>query len=134
MKKNIMYQEALKFIAKKHAGKKRRNGNPYIIHPIRVSQEVKSDAEKVIALLHDVLEDSDATPAEIEEVFGTEVAVAVSVLTHCEEEDYTRYILRIKTNPKATAVKIADIADNLGDSPSSNAITKYALALDMLIN
>jgi (p)ppGpp synthase/HD superfamily hydrolase len=129
-----MYKEALKFIAKKHAGKKRRNGNPYIIHPIRVSQEVKSDTEKVIALLHDVLEDSDATPKEIEDLFGTEIAAAVCILTHCKEEDYARYIERIKTNPMATTVKIADIADNLGDSPTSKAITKYAEALDMLVN
>lgn len=129
-----MYQEALKFIAKKHAGKTRRNGNPYIIHPIRVSQEVKSDMEKVIALLHDVLEDSDATPKDIEDLFGTEVAVAVSILTHCKEEDYMRYIKRIKTNPMATRVKIADIADNLSDSPTGKAIAKYAKALDLLVN
>lgn len=129
-----MYQEALKFIAKKHAGQKRRNGNPYIIHPIRVSQEVHSDTEKVVALLHDVVEDTETTVEEISQVFGHEVALAVEALTHRDDEPWLDYISRVKKNPIALVVKIADISDNLSDSPSDNAIDKSAKALDALIN
>jgi (p)ppGpp synthase/HD superfamily hydrolase len=128
-----MYQQALMFIARKHAGQKRRNGNPYIIHPIRVSQEVHSITEKVVALLHDVVEDTDATFADIERLFGPEVCVAVEALTHRKGESYDDYIRRVKVNPISAAVKIADIADNLADSPSDHAIEKSARALDILV-
>lgn len=129
-----MYQQALKFIATKHAGQKRRNGNPYIIHPIRVSQEVKSDQEKVVALLHDVVEDTETSLKEIEDTFGQTAAEAVEALTCRAGEDYTEYIKRVKANPIATTVKIADISDNLSDSPSSKAIERMAKALDLLVN
>lgn len=129
-----MYQEALKFIAKAHAGQKRRNGNPYIIHPIRVSQEVKSDVEKVVALLHDVLEDTKTDYATILATFGPEAAGAVEALTHRKDEPYMDYLARVKANPIALTVKIADIADNLGDSPSDTAIEKMSKGLDYLVN
>ena len=129
-----MYQEALKFIAKKHDGQKRRNGNPYIIHPIRVSQEVKSDLEKVVALLHDVVEDTKTTFKEVEVAFGSEVALAVEAITCRPGEEYMDYIGRVKMNKIATSVKIADISDNLSDSPSSNSIERMAKALDFLVN
>ena len=129
-----MYQQALKFIAAKHAGQKRRNGNPYIIHPIRVSQEVKSDEEKVVALLHDVVEDTQTSLKEIADTFGKPVAEAVEALTCRVGEDYIEYIKRVKANPIAATVKIADISDNLSDSPSSNAIERMAKALDLLVN
>lgn len=129
-----MYKTALKFIAKKHAGQKRYNGNPYIIHPIRVSQDVSGSVEKVVALLHDVIEDTDTTVAEIESIFGTEVAQAVNALSHRKDETWMDYIARVKANPIAKAVKLSDISDNLSDSPSDKAIEKSAKALDFLIN
>lgn len=129
-----MYQQALKYIAEKHKGQTRLNGNPYIIHPIRVSQEVSGDVAKTCALLHDTVEDTDATLQEIEDMFGNEVSVAVEALTHRKGESYEDYIKRVKQNPIATAVKIADISDNLADSPSTHAIEKSAKALDYLIN
>lgn len=129
-----MYHKALTFIAKRHSGHKRRNGNPYIIHPIRVSQEVHSITEKVVALLHDVVEDTDTTAQEVEEQFGTEVADAVEALTRRKGEDYMVYIRRVKANPIAVTVKIADISDNLSDSPSDSAITKSAEAIEFLVS
>lgn len=66
--------------------------------------------------------------------FGKEVADVVEVLTHKLGESYHDYIVRVKTNPVATNVKIADISDNLSDSPSAHAIEKSAKALDYLIN
>lgn len=131
---NPMYQKALRFITEKHAGQKRRNGNPYIIHPIRVSQEVHSDTEKVVALLHDVLEDTTATYDEVLGLFGEEIAIAVLALTKTKGEPYMEYIHRVKRNPLAITVKIADMSDNLSDSPSDEAIDRSAKALDFLIN
>ncbi len=128
-----MYKRALEFITKKHAGQKRNNGHPYIIHPIRVSKEMRSDTEKIVALLHDVLEDTEATIEELGE-FGPAVVEAVIALTHQEGENYFSYIERLKRNEIARAVKIADISDNLKDNPSVHAMEKSATALEMLIN
>ena len=128
-----MYKEALILAAKAHAGQKRRNGNPYITHCIRVSQEVHGEKEKVVAILHDVLEDTSVTADELLH-FGQEVVDAVVCITHRKGESYADYIARVKENDIATAVKIADIADNLSDSPSDHAINKSAKALDYLMS
>lgn len=128
-----LFGKALKFSAQKHINHKRKNGNNYIIHPIRVSQEVFTETQKVIALLHDTLEDTETTYEELKKEFGVEIAHAVLVLTKTNNESYEEYIERVKTNPDATAVKIADISDNLNDSPSKNAIIKSAKALTVLL-
>lgn len=129
-----MYRKALEFATRKHAGHKRRNGDNYIIHPIRVSQEVNTTRQKVIALLHDTLEDTETTYDEINAEFGVEVADAVLCLTHHENEPYETYIDRVKTNADAIAVKVADISDNLSDSPSDKAIKRSSAAIDSLLN
>ncbi|MEK7992877.1 MAG: HD domain-containing protein [Planctomycetota bacterium] len=125
---------ALEFAATKHAGHKRKNGDNYIIHPIRVSQEVFTEKQKAIALLHDTLEDTGTTLEELTEQFGDEIAASVEVLTHRKGESYADYIQRVKKDPDATAVKISDIADNLNDSPSENAIKKGALGITTLLS
>lgn len=129
-----LYGKALQFAAQKHAGQKRSNGDNYIIHPIRVSQEVFTEKQKVIALLHDTLEDTTATFEELMDTFGIAIADAVESLTHLKGESYADYIQRVKKNPDAVAVKIADICDNLGDSPSENAIKKSALGITELVS
>lgn len=127
------YQEALVFATKAHGKQKRRNGDFYIIHPIRVSQEVKTDTQKIIALLHDVIEDTSTTLQEVEEAFGTAVACAVDCLTKRKDEPHDKYITRVLTNPDAVAVKIADICDNLSDAPSDDAIRKNSAAITRLV-
>lgn len=127
------YATALTFATRKHAGQKRSNGDNYIIHPIRVSQECKSLRQKIIALLHDTLEDTETTYDELALTFGVEVAIAVLALTRCEGQSYDDYIQQVKLNSDAIAVKIADIADNLSDAPSDSAIRKSAKAIEALV-
>ncbi len=129
-----LYGKALIFAATKHAGHTRKNGDNYIIHPIRVSQEVFTETQKAMALLHDTLEDTDTTYEELKKEFGVEIAHGVLVLTKTDDETYEEYIERVKTNPDATAVKIADISDNLNDSPSKNAMIKSANSLTKLLS
>ena len=129
-----VYKRALEFAATAHAGQKRKNGDNYIIHPIRVSQEVKTEDQKVIALLHDTVEDTEATLAEIREQFGDHVAFCVDLLTHRDNEPYDAYIQRVKKHPDAVQVKLADLADNLSDAPTSKAIVRSAAAVDTLLN
>lgn len=129
-----LYTKALEFSATKHAGHKRRNGDAYIIHPIRVSQEVKTPEQKVIALLHDTLEDTETTAIELTGVFGLDVAHAVVALSHRKEEPYEDYITRvIAAGENAIRVKIADIADNLSDAPTSKAIKQSSAAITRLV-
>lgn len=127
------YGKALAFAAIKHRGTKRKNGDNYIIHPIRVSQEVKTERQKIIALIHDTVEDTETTLKEIETKFGFEVAWAVDCLTHRAGEVYRDYIERVKQDPDAVAVKIADICDNLSDSPSEGSIHKAAYGITELL-
>lgn len=128
-----LYTKALVFAATKHAGQKRHNGNNYIIHPIRVSQEVKSEAQKVIALLHDTVEDTDTTLEEIVLNFGSDVGEAIEALTRRKGELYYDYIQRVKQNPDAVAVKISDICDNLSDTPSDKSVMRCALGITELV-
>lgn len=128
------FARALEFATIAHLGQKRSNGDAYIIHPIRVSQEVFTELQKVVALLHDTLEDTNVVYEELKDLFGIDVAETVRVLTRLPGEEYMDYIARVKTNPDAVKVKLADIADNLNDSPDSKAIKKSAAALTLLLS
>ena len=127
------YKKALIFAARAHAGQRRRGGDAYIIHPIRVAASLKPEKHKVIALLHDCVEDTPATLDDIEVEFGYEIMAAVDCLTKRQGEPYARYITRILTNDDAIAVKIADICDNLGDTPTDKAVKRSSEALTRLL-
>lgn len=96
-----------------HEGQVDRAGRPYIEHPERVSALVPSNVEKMAALLHDVLEDTDMTAEELLRLcVAPEVVTAVEALTKREGESYEDFVRRAATNPIARAVKLADLADN----------------------
>lgn len=105
--------EALKVATKAHDGQYDKGGAPYILHPITVARGVQSDTEKIIALLHDTVEDTDVTIEEISEKFGPVVADAVNFLTHKEGEEYDDYIDRVSQNKLAIDVKLSDIKNNM---------------------
>lgn len=108
--------KAIRIAAEVHEGQKDRYGAPYILHPIRVMMRVETDLEKIAAILHDVVEDSDWTLADLQkEGFSEEVVTAVDCLTKRDEqnEPYMDYIDRVLTNPAAIKVKLADLEDNM---------------------
>lgn len=112
-----------------HEGQKRTDGSPYINHPKRVSEAVE-DRLKPIAWLHDVVEDTRVTLEDLKQAgFPSYVIDAVDLLTHRKGEPNIMYWGKIKTNPDAKAVKLADINDNLNDTPSEHARNKYGRAL-----
>jgi len=80
---------------------------------VALDPDLITDEEMVVALLHDVVEDTEVTEEKIREVFGDPIADAVALLTHKGNEPYKKYLERIKTCPLATKVKIADIRHNL---------------------
>jgi len=130
-----MYNKALQIAFNAHKGQTRRDSNiPYIIHPIRVSQQFQDEDLKTIAVLHDVIEDTDITYEYLQEEFTQDIALSVFTLTKCDDEKYSDYIDAILEDENATKVKIADIIDNLSDNPKESMIPRYIKSLDILIN
>lgn len=104
---------ALKIARKAHEGQKDKGGQPYINHPMAVADLVKSQTEKIVALLHDVCEDSDITIDDLRVAgFNDEVLEAVKAITKVDGESYEEYLDRVARNPVATTVKIADMTHN----------------------
>lgn len=109
----VAIELALKIALEVHKGQVDKGGAPYILHPIRVMLQMETDAERVVALLHDSVEDSDWFDlAQVNELFGPDIAAAVEAITKRSGETYEGYLLRVKGNPIATKVKLADIRDN----------------------
>ena len=110
--------EAIRVAVDAHAGQLDKAGKPYILHPLRVMMTVEGpslDSARKVAVLHDVVEDSEWTLESLDAKFGltSEEQAALRLLTHGEHEDYATYIERVAGNPLATAVKVADLLDNL---------------------
>lgn len=108
-------ERAIEIAQEAHKGVKDKGGHDYIHHPIRVMHAMSNDQEKIVAILHDVVEDSDWTFERLkEEGFEDSVIESLRCVTkHSEEEDYQEFIKRAATNKIATKVKMADIEDNL---------------------
>ena len=116
-----------------HKGQMRRDGvTPYFYHPLAVSNALP-DRLKPIALLHDVVEDTDVTQADLEYLdFPKYILDAVDLLTRKKVDNYTQYLNKIRHNPDALAVKFADIDHNLNDDPTQKQRNKYLSALTIL--
>ena len=95
-----------------HYGQVDKGGHPYIGHPAAVASLVETEDEKIVAWLHDVVEDTDVTCDDIHTLFGARIANAVDAITHKKGEDRLLYLGRVKINPLARAVKIADLKHN----------------------
>ena len=105
---------AIQIAAKVHQGQKDKYGAPYILHPIRVMMRVDSEIEKTVAILHDVVEDSELTVEDLKsEGFSSEVAEAIDALSKRDGEVYDDYINRASLNKLAVKIKISDLEDNM---------------------
>lgn len=111
-----LYQRAVEIATDAHRGQVDKGGNPYILHPLAVAESVGDIELKIVAVLHDVLEDSSVTAEELlAEGFAEPLVEAVRVLTHDKSDpvSYEDYICVVKKNPIARVVKISDIHHNL---------------------
>ncbi len=107
-------ERAIEIAASAHANQKDKAGAPYILHPLRVMFKVESDIERMAAVMHDVVEDSEWTLERLrEEGFPDEVLHLVDCLTHRDGESYDDFIERVCQHLPAVRVKLADIEDNL---------------------
>lgn len=95
-----------------HQGQVDKAGVPYIHHPCHLAEGMPDELTTCVALLHDVVEDTAVTLAQLEEIFPPEVTEAVARLTHPVGVDYFAYVSSLKENPIARLVKLADLAHN----------------------
>lgn len=110
-----MLYKAIEIATKAHEGQVDKVGKPYIGHPLRVMNMGVTDDEKIVGVLHDVVEDSDWTFEQlVTEGFSVEVVEALRCVTKSpESESYDKFIERIKANPLAVKVKLNDLTDNM---------------------
>lgn len=95
-----------------HKDQTDKQGKPYIEHVERVVARLDDPEAKVVAWLHDVVEDTPVTLEQLSVLFRPEIVAAVAAITHPKSEPHTEYIQRVKANPLARQVKIADSLDN----------------------
>ena len=108
-------EKAIQIAVEAHAGTKDKGGKEYILHPISVMMRVETEEEKIVAILHDVVEDTDWTfDALRKEGFSETVIEALETVTkYSEEENYDDFIQRSLKNDIGRKVKIADLRENL---------------------
>lgn len=122
-----LYKKAVWIAQEAHKGQTDKGGNPYIEHPLYVASQVDTTELKIVAVLHDTLEDSDVTAEDLRrEGFPEHVVEAITVLTHEDgnEEAYLDYIRRVSGNAMAAAVKRADLLHNMDISRIPNPTEK----------
>ena len=111
---NELYDKALQIAVRAHKGQKDKAGHDYILHPIRVSERCDNPRAKIVALLHDTIEDTDVTADYLrEEGFTEEIVEAVLAVTRREGEEYDDYVRRAAQNELGRMVKRADLEDNM---------------------
>lgn len=108
-----MLQKAVDFATKALEGKRDHSGQPMVAHALRMMDRVDTEEEKMIAVLHDVVEEGGCSFHELKEAgFGQTVLEGVDVLTRRPNMKYFDYIDDISTNPMAARVKLAEVAEN----------------------
>ena len=106
-------EKALQIAAKAHEGQKDKEGLPYILHPLRVMMSVEGEEAQIVAVLHDVIEDTSVTADDLRQAgFSEKIIAAVLCVTHSKDDSYAEYVVRCRANPIARQVKLADLKDN----------------------
>jgi len=106
--------KAIEIAVNAHTGQTDRAGKPYITHPLRVMNSVNTIEEKVVAILHDVIEDTDTTSEDLMNAGIPQILIdEVLALTHDPDVDYDIYVHQIAKHKIASKVKLADLKDNM---------------------
>ena len=122
-------RKAIRFCFEAHAGQVDKSGLPYVCHPLHVAEQMDDETSTIVALLHDVVEDTRYTLDDIAEMgFGRDVTEALRLMTHDKAVPYLDYVRAISTNPVATKVKLADLAHNSDTSRLGRELTEEDVA------
>lgn len=133
-------KKAMKLCFQAHKDQTDKSGIPYVFHPIHLAEQMKDEDTTVVALLHDVVGDTTYTPEDLAAMgFNDRVIAAIRLMTHDENIPYMEYVAKIKENPIAKAVKLADLAHNSDttrldtvDAKAAARIKKYERAIELL--
>ena len=133
-------KKAMKISFGAHKNQVDKSGMPYVFHPFHLAEQMETEETTIVALLHDVVEDTDYTLENLREMeFGETVVKALSLLTHDDAVEYMDYVRAIKENPIAKAVKLADLRHNSDlsrldviDEKALIRQEKYLKAMDLL--
>ncbi len=133
-------KKAINIAYNAHMGQIDKFGIPYIFHPMHLAEQMDSEEECIVAILHDVVEDTEITFDQLEEDFSETVIEALKLLTHDKSVPYNDYIKNLKNNHIAKKVKLADLKHN-SDTSRLEYITqkdiirlkKYKNALKILL-
>ena len=137
-----MTKIALKLCFEAHKDQIDKSGMPYVFHPFHLAEQMADENTTIVALLHDVIEDTEYTLDDLRKFgFAEDVLSAISLMTHSDDVPYMEYVMKIKTNPIAKAVKLADLKHN-SDMSRLDQITqtdeerakKYKQAIELLEN
>ncbi len=135
-------KKALLISFEAHKNQVDKCGMPYVYHPFHLAEQMKDEYTTCVALLHDVVEDTDTTLEQLKaDGFPEAVTDAIALLTHDNNVPYLEYVRHIKDNPIAKAVKLADLAHNMDltrlDEPDAAAYErnrKYENAVAILLS
>ena len=135
-------ERAIEIAVLAHKGHVDKAMSPYILHPLRAMLALETDEERIVAVLHDVVEDSEWTFEMLEnEGFSEAVLLALRSVTAIPGEAYDAFITRAAKNPVGRRVKLADLADNMDlkriNEPTEKdfeRLKKYRKAYRMLQN
>lgn len=135
-----MTKKAMTIAYNAHHGQVDKSGMPYIFHPFHLAESMTDENTTIVALLHDVVEDTDWTFEDLQrEGFNDEVLTALKLMTHDDSEPYMDYVSRLATCEIARKVKLADLKHNSDqtrvDVPTEKIQklwAKYAQAIRLL--
>lgn len=121
-------KKAMKLCFEAHKDQVDKSGMPYVFHPFHLAEQMQDETTTVVALLHDVIEDTDYTLQDLTDMgFQKEITDALALLTHDKDVPYMDYVAAVKGNAVAKAVKLADLRHN-SDLSRLDVITDKALA------
>lgn len=133
-------KKALKVCFEAHKDQVDKSGAPYVFHSFHLAEQMKDEKTTIVALLHDVIEDTEYTFEDLRNMgFDNEVIEALMLMTHNKDIPYMDYVAKIKHNPIAKAVKLADLQHNsdlsrldVVDEKALKRKEKYSEAISLL--
>jgi (p)ppGpp synthase/HD superfamily hydrolase len=133
-------KQALKLCFEAHRDQTDKSGMPYVFHPFHLAEQMDTEESTTVALLHDIVEDTDYTLEDLKAMgFPNNVIDALALMTHDPRVPYMEYVKAISENPLATKVKLADLRHNSDlsrldsvDEKALSRVKKYAAAIELL--
>ncbi|MDM8532108.1 hypothetical protein QUF63_13130 [Anaerolineales bacterium HSG25] len=124
-----LLEKAIALAVEKHQGQTDKQGQPYILHPLRVMFQLHGETAQIVGVLHDVVEDTDVTFDDLRSMGFSEVVIAgLDGVTRRDDETYEEFVARSSADDIAKQVKLADLTDNMDIRRLPNPLSEKDLA------